>query len=333
MTKAQGQKKYFFIAGLLVIIAFFISLRVGRYPLSIGEIAAIFLGGEVSDIARNVFLTLRLPRTLMALLAGAGLGLAGSVFQLVFKNPLAAPDIIGAASGANLGAATAIILFGQSVAIMAFSAFVGSMSVVFLVVALAQRSRNSSTITYILAGIIMKAVSDAFIMIMKFFADPERELAAIEFWAMGSLSAITASRFIVIVPFFLLGFCGLIFARRHIVILGLEDDESRALGVPIKWVRIIVLGLASLTVASVLSLTGLIAFVGLIAPHVARLAIKRISFAWCMLSALIGAFILLVADSFARGLTTVEIPISILTTFIGVPILLYFMHSRKVGKI
>jgi len=329
--------KYFIFWGLLVIAAFVISLRVGRFPLSAGEIISITLGRwsnvDVSELSRGVFLTLRLPRVVMALLAGAGLGLAGSVFQLVFKNPLAAPDIIGATSGANLGAALAIVIIGQSVTVMAFSAFIGSMIVVFLVVSLAQLTRNNSTVTYILAGIVMKAVSDAFIMVLKFFADHEGQLAAIEFWAMGSLSAITAPRVMAILPFFLAGFTGLILARRHIAILGLEDDESRSLGVPVKGVRMIVLGLASLTVAAVICLTGLIAFIGLIAPHVARLAIKRISFAWCILSAFVGAFILLAADSFARGLANLEIPISILTTFIGVPILVYFMQSRKAGRI
>ena len=332
-------KKYFLIWGLLTIAAFIISLRIGRYPLGTQEIAAIIFGGtgpsgdEVSQIARNVFWTLRLPRVVMALIAGAGLGLAGSVFQLVFKNPLASPDIIGATSGANLGAALAVVLIGQSVTAMALSAFIGSMIVVFLVVALAQLTKGNNTVTYILAGIIMKAVSDAFIMLLKFFADHERELAAIEFWAIGSLSAITASRLISVIPFFLIGFIGLIVARRHIAALGLEDDESRSLGVPVKFARIIVLGLGSLTVAAVVCLTGLIAFVGLIAPHVARLALKRVGFAWCALSTLTGALILLVADSFARGLSDVEIPISILTTFIGVPILLYFMKQRRTEKI
>jgi len=331
-------RRHFVIWGLLVIAAFVISLRIGRFPISGADIFAVILGGDVSEMTRSVFLNLRLPRVLMALIAGAGLGLAGSVFQLVFKNPLAAPDIIGATSGANLGAALAVVLIGQSVAAMALSAFVGSLAVVFSVVMLAQITRGGGTgpsgaVTFILAGIVMKAVSDAFIMLMKFFADHENQLAAIEFWAMGSLSAITASRLAAVLPFFLFGFVGLIIARRHITVLGLDDDEGRSLGVPVRLVRLTVLALASLTVAAAVCLTGLIAFVGLIAPHVARLALKRVSFAWCALSALCGAFILLVADVLARGLSTVEIPISILTTFIGVPILLYFMHSRRAGRV
>ena len=326
-------KRYFVLMGALVVIAFLVSLLVGRYPLSLGDIGAVVFGGDVTPLSRGVFLTLRLPRTVMALLAGAGLGLAGSVFQLVFKNPLASPDIMGAASGANLGAAMAIVVFGQTASLMAFSAFLGCMLVVFLVILLAKLSRNNSTVTFILAGIIMKAVSDAVIMILKFYADPERELAAIEYWAMGSLGAITSTKVLAILPFFLAGFSGLILMRRHITVLGLEDDESRTLGMNVKRVRVVILAFASLTVASIICQTGLIVFIGLIAPHVARLALKRISFEWCILSAMTGASIMLIADCLARSLSGSEIPISILTTFIGIPVLVYFMISRKAGKI
>jgi len=333
MTDTHRQRKYIIITGLLTAAAFIISLLVGRYSLSIGQIAVILTGGASEPMSRSVFFNLRLPRTVMALLAGAGLGMAGSVFQLVFKNPLAAPDIVGVSSGANLGAAAAVVLFGTGAAIMVSAAFLGGMLVLLLVIAVAKLSRNSSTVTYILAGIIMKAVSDALIMTLKYFADPERELAAIEYWAMGSLSAITASKLMAVAPFFLAGFAGLVLMRRQITLLGLEDDESRTLGVRLKLIRVTTLGLSALTVASVISQTGLIAFTGLIAPHAARLALKRISFSWCLLSSLMGALILLVSDCLARGVVSVEIPVSIPTTLIGVPVLLYFMWSRKAGRV
>ena len=333
MADSKRQIRFITITGILVIIAFIISLRVGRYPINSSEIIAIITGGEVSKMTRRVFLNLRLPRTMMALIAGAGLGMAGSVFQLIFKNPLAAPDIVGVTSGANLGAAIAIILFGNIAIYMAPFAFLGGMLALMLVVAMAKISRNPNTVTIILCGIIMKAISDAFIMILKFFADPERELAAIEYWAMGSFGNITASKLTAVIPFFLLGFIGLILMRRQIKMLSLEDDESKTLGVRLKIIRTIILGLSALTVASIISQTGLIAFAGLIAPHAARLALKRTNFSWCILSALMGAFILLVSDTVARSIATVEIPISIPTTLIGVPILLYFMWSRKVGRV
>ena len=333
MTNQHNPKKYLLITGILVLAAFAVSLFVGRYPISASEVLAILTGGEADPMSRAVLLNLRLPRTAMALMAGAGLGLAGSVFQLIFKNPLAAPDIVGVTSGANLGAAVAVVLFGGSAALMASTAFAGGMLVLLLVVAVAKLSRNPSTVTYILAGIIMKAVSDAFIMILKFFADPERELATIEYWAMGSLGGVTAPKLLAVTPFFFVGFVGLILMRRQITMLGLEDDESRTLGVSVKFIRTATLGLAALTVASVISQTGLIAFVGLIAPHAARLALKRISFLWCVLSSLTGALILIISDCIARGVLTLEIPISIPTTLIGVPVLLFFMWRRKAGKV
>lgn len=316
------------LAGVAVCAAFLLSLRVGRYPLSLHEIALILAGGNAEPMDIAVFFNLRLPRTVMALLAGAGLGFAGSVFQLVFKNPLASPDIIGVSSGASLGAAAAIVLFGQSAAMVPATAFTGAMLVLLLVIAVAKSARTESTVTYILAGIIMKAVSDSLIMTLKYFADPESQLASIEYWAMGSLGNITAGKLYSMLPFFLFGLLGLIIMRRQIFMLCLNDDESRSLGVRVGVIRTAVLALCALLVASVISQTGLIAFAALIAPHAARLALRRTNFSWCVLSALFGAFILLVSDMLARSVTRFEIPISIPTTLIGVPLLLYFMLKR-----
>lgn len=331
---SQGRRKQIFLlAAVLVAAAFALSVCVGKYPLSLREIGRILLGGDISQIKRDVFFTLRVPRTIMALLAGSGLGLAGSVYQTIFKNPLASPDIIGVASGANLGAAIAIVLFGHSIFLLAASAFLGGMLVMLLVIALVRSSGYASTTTYILAGIILKAVSEACIMILKFFADPENELAAIEFWSMGSFGNITASKLMVIFPIFLTGFIGLLLLRRQVALLGLEEDESRMLGVRVKRIRIVILTFSTLMVTSIICLTGLINFVGLIAPHIARLILKRTSFSSAIFASLAGAFILLVADCLARSIYSAEIPISILTTFIGVPFLVYFMRSKKAGRI
>ena len=329
----RRRNRYFIIAGALVAGAFAASLLIGRYPISAKDIIMILSGDEVSGISRSVFYTLRLPRTVMALLLGAGLGMTGSVFQLIFKNPLAAPDIVGVSSGANLGAAVAIVFFGQSAALIASSAFIFGMLAVALVAAMVRLRRSNNAVAYILFGIIIRAVCESVIMIMKFSADPERELAAMEYWSMGSLGGITSSKLAVVIPFFLIGFIGLVLMRRQIMLLGLDDDESRALGVRVKLVRAIVLGLATLTVSSVVCMTGLVFFVGLTAPHAARLALKRVSFAWCTLSALTGALILLVSDCVARSISTTEIPVGIPTTLIGVPILLAFMMKRRTREI
>ena len=317
----------------LVLSAFVLSVCTGKYPISLSEIWTIISGGETSALKRGVFFTLRLPRSVMALLAGLGLGMAGAVYQTIFRNPLASPDIIGVASGANLGAALAIVLFGYSTPVIAASAFLGGMLVMVMVILLVRTANNANTITYILSGIILKAVSEACIMLLKYFADPEKELAAIEFWAMGSLGNITSSKLLAVLPLFLLGFAGVILLRRQVALLALEDDESRALGVRPGLVRIAILGVSTLMVTSVVCQTGLISFAGLIAPHIARLVLKRTNFFYCIFAALAGAFILLIADCLARSLHTSEIPISIFTTIIGVPCLVYFMRSRKAGRI
>lgn len=280
-------------------------------------------------MSRKVFFTLRLPRSIMALLAGVGLGVAGSVYQIVFKNPLASPDIIGVAPGASLGAAITIVLLGSSTISIAAGAFIGGIAVVALVLLLVRITPTNTVATYVLAGIVMSSVSRACIMVLKFFADPANELAAIEFWTMGSLANITRDKLITILPAFLISFIALLFLRRQIELMSLNEDEIRMLGVRLSLVRTVILGFSTLLVASVISMTGLISFIGLIAPHIAKLMLRRNNFSTSAMSALVGGFVLLISDTLARSIYTVEIPISILTTFIGVPILLYFMFKQK----
>ena len=167
---------------LLLVVAVLISICIGKYPISTGEIWDIVMGKPIDPLTRNVFLTLRLPRTLMALLAGYGLSVAGSVYQTIFKNPLASPDIVGVSSGASMGAAFAIVFLNGGTAAIAFSAFAGGVLTVLFLLGLVGISNNKSIATYVLSGIVINAFTQAVIMILKFFADPERQLASIEFW-------------------------------------------------------------------------------------------------------------------------------------------------------
>jgi iron complex transport system permease protein len=329
-----GYKKgVFVLTAALVALAAVIALGCGKYSLSVEDIRAIITGGETAGIKRDVFYTLRLPRVVMVLIAGAGLGMAGSVYQIIFKNPLAAPEIIGVASGANLGAAAAIMLLGYNAVWIAASSFVMALIVVTLVIALVRLTGNTSTSAYILAGVVLKALSESVIMIFKFFADPEQELAAIEFWSMGSFGFVTRTKLLVVLPVFLIGYAGLVLLRRQVTLLGLNEDESRALGLRLRPARFAVLTFSTLMVAAAISVTGLIMFIGLIAPHIARLVTRRTGFPTCVYASLVGALILVIADVFARSIYTVEIPISILTTFVGVPMLVYFMVKRKRGRL
>lgn len=322
----------FTLVGLAILAGIICSFCVGKYPITLPEIGALLTGGEVKEMTHKVFFTLRVPRTLMAVLCGAGLGMAGSVYQNIFKNPLASPDIIGISSGANMGAAIAIVTAGGAMVSVAIGAFAGGLAAVAMVMLLVQATRSNATSTYVLAGIIISAIAKAVIMLLKYFADSESKLAAIEYWTMGSLSSITASKVEAIFPFWLLGFLGLLLLHRQIGLLSLNEEECRSLGVRLRRVRVTVLLLSTLLVASIISVTGLISFAGLIAPHIARMMLGRQNTKTMILSAMVGAGVMLVSDILARSLHSAELPISILTTIIGVPILMWFMCKRKEAR-
>ena len=312
-----------------VITAAVVSVCVGKYTITTADIQAILKGEQVQAMTRKVFTTLRLPRTVMALIAGLGLGIAGSVYQIIFKNPLASPDIIGIAGGANLGAAVAIVSVSTSGMIaIAAGAFWGGLIAVVCVMLLVKATRSRSTSTYVLAGIVINAISKAVIMALKYFADPENELAAMEYWEMGTFGNTTLSKLLSIRPMFLIGLAGILLLRRQIELMSLSDNECRALGVRLRPVRAAVLALSTLMVGSIISVTGLISFAGLIAPHTARLMLRRNDSTTIIMSGLVGAFVVLTADILARVLYSAELPISILTTVIGVPILIYFLCAR-----
>ena len=312
-----------------VITAAVVSVCVGKYTITTADIQAILKGEQVQEMTRNVFTTLRLPRTVMALIAGVGLGIAGSVYQIIFKNPLASPDIIGIAGGANLGAAVAIVSVSTSGMIaIAAGAFWGGLIAVVCVMLLVKATRSRSTSTYVLAGIVINAISKAVIMALKYFADPENELAAMEYWEMGTFGNTTLSKLLSILPMFLIGLAGILLLGRQIELMSLSDNECRALGVRLRPVRAAVLALSTLMVGSIISVTGLISFAGLIAPHTARLMLRRNDSTTIIMSGLVGAFVVLTADILARVLYSAELPISILTTVIGVPILIYFLCAR-----
>ncbi|MDD6045431.1 MAG: iron ABC transporter permease [Clostridia bacterium] len=312
-----------------VITAAVVSVCVGKYSITTADIRAILVGGQVDEMTRKVFITLRLPRTVMAVIAGIGLGMAGSVYQIIFKNPLASPDIIGIAGGANLGAAIAIVSVSTSGMIaIAAGAFWGGLIAVVCVMLLVRATRATSTSTYVLAGIVINAISKAVIMALKYFADPENELAAMEYWEMGTFGNTTLSKLLSILPMFLIGLAGILLLRRQIELMSLSDNECRALGVRLRPVRAAVLALSTLMVGSIISVTGLISFAGLIAPHTARLMLRRNNSTTIIMSGLVGSFVVLAADILARILYSAELPISILTTVIGVPILVYFLCTR-----
>lgn len=325
MKRSETIRWYFAAALVLTGAAFAASLAVGRYPIDWAQLMA-------DGMDRRVFLTLRLPRTCMALLAGFALGVAGSVYQAVFQNPLAAPDIIGVSSGASVGAAAAILLFGGGVVLTALLAFAGGMAAVLVVLSLAGFARRQGVTGIVLAGIAVNALTESLLMLMKLTADPEKQLAAIEFWTMGSFADVTLQKLCGVLPLAVIGLAGLFLLHRQILLLGLSEDEARMLGVPVGMMRRVVLLLATLVTGVVVSVTGLISFIGLLAPHIARLLARSSRFSTTVLSGIVGGALLLWADILARSIGSSEIPVSIITSLLGAPFLFWLMCKRGTAQ-
>ena len=300
-------------AALCVFMAFGAALALGRYPIT----PAALLAGDA--MAVRTFTVLRLPRAVMALIGGFGLGAAGFVYQTVFRNPLASPDIIGVSSGASVGAAFAILFVSSGALSTTVCAFAGGLAAVFLSLGLAAAAPGRSKMSLVLAGIAVHALAQTLLMLLKLTADPEKELASIEYWIMGSLAAVTRSRVWFPVPVVLVC-CAAIFAlHRQALLLSIEEGEARLLGVRVGAMRLLLLMLATMTVAAVVSV------VGLLAPHSARLLAGHNRRSACLLSGLLGSALLLAADTLAKTAASTELPVSIFTSLLGVPFLLYLI--------
>lgn len=313
--------------GLAVLCA--VSACVGSFPLSLSQIWQILTGAEQGTLAAQVFFCLRLPRVALGAFTGAALGLAGGVFQTVFRNPLASPDLTGVASGASFGAAAAIVLgAGGAGQIMAGSFLFGTASLLF-VLALVRWSGSPRTGTYILAGVIVSSLADCGLMLLKTMADPERELAAIEYWTMGSLSGVTDAKLSVL-PAVAVPLALLLVFHRQTAMLSLGEENARAMGLDPRLWRTALLLLTTLMVAAVVSVAGVVAFAGLIAPHIAALLLRRRTGCYLGLCALTGADLILLADLFARTLSPgAELPLSILTILLAVPVLALLLRRKE----
>lgn len=314
--------KYYCLAGVILLIALaIVGLFVGKYPLSVEKL----LTGN--SLQWRIFLTLRLSRTVVGVIGGFALGIAGFVYQTVFRNPLASPDIIGVSSGASAGAAAGILFLSGSLAVTA-SAFTGALLAVILALGLSGLDRNGKNSTIVLAGIAVHSLAQTVLMYLKLSADPERELAAIEYWIMGSLSGISIHAIGGNLILCTLCIASLFLLHRQVILLSTEEGEARMLGVHIHALRLVVLSVATLVVASVVSLTGLISFVGLLAPHGARLLTKNNRSGTMLLSGLLGGILLCGADILTKC-TVTELPVSIFTSLLGAPFLIWLIIRER----
>ena len=298
------------------------SLFVGKYPLALNKL----LDGDAMQW--RVFWTLRFSRTVVGVIGGFGLGVSGFVYQTVFRNPLASPDIIGVSSGASAGAAAGILFLSGAAAVTA-SAFTGAILAVILALALSGLDKTGKNSTIVLAGIAVHALAQTALMCLKLIADPERELASIEYWIMGSLNGISAHSIGGNMILCILCLAALFLLHRQTILLSTEEGEARMLGVNVKALRLAVLLTATLVVSAVVSLSGLISFVGLLAPHSARLLTKNNRLGTMFLSGLLGGCLLCGADILARSVAATELPVSIFTSILGAPFLIFLIARGR----
>lgn len=319
-----AKTKYYCAAGAVFLIALAAaSLFVGKYPLSLEKL----LAGDAMQW--RVFLTLRCSRTVVGVMGGFALGVAGFVYQTVFRNPLASPDIIGVSSGASAGAAAGI-LFLSGAAAVTVSAFAGALLAVLFALVLSSLDRSGRNSTIVLAGIAVHSLAQTLLMCLKLTADPERELASIEYWIMGSLNGISVYAIGGNLLVCLVCMGALFLLHRQVILLSAEEGEARMLGVRVGALRLVVLLIATLVVASVVSLSGLISFVGLLAPHGARLLTRHNRIGTMLLSGLLGGILLCGADILARSVAATELPVSIFTSILGAPFLIFLIvQGRK----
>lgn len=312
---------------LLTIIG---SITLGRYPISLKSLAGILASKFIelepfwTNTEASLLLNHRLPRVLLACLVGCCLSTAGAAYQGVFQNPMAAPDILGASSGAAFGAALAILFNGSSTTIV-LSAFVCSLLTVLLVMFIGNRARGKRVFGLILSGIMISSLISSATSFIKLVADPANQLPAITYWLMGSLNGTMPDDVIFVIFPMAIGLIPLLLFRWRINILTLGDSEARTLGIHAKRLRTLVILCATLITAASVSVSGMIGWVGLVIPHLARRLVGNDYRYLLPASMLFGSAFLLLVDNVSRNMFATEIPLGILTSFIGAPFFIYLM--------
>lgn len=315
------------VLAIVFVVVAIVSLGIGRYPISpIKVMQTLFGGGNAQEKA--VVLKIRLPRIIAASLIGAGLALAGQTMQMIFRNPLVSPDVLGTSTAAGFGASISLLL-GLSTLAVTMNAFVFGIASVVLVWAIGARIKGEQTMGLILIGMVVSSLFSAGTSFIKLIADPNNILPAITYFLMGSLAGCSFQDLQVIAIPMAISFATLLLVSWKLNILSLSEDEARSLGVNTRLLRSVAIGASTLMTASAVAVSGQIGWVGLIVPHMARRITGSNATYSLPASMLFGATFLIIVDNVSRTATTAEIPIGILTAFIGAPFFLYLILKEN----
>lgn len=330
MKRRQREKYYLVFFAVLFAVCFVGSFAVGQYPVSVRDILQILWSkaagnpGDINMQAEIVIINVRLPRVLAAALIGASLSAAGICYQGMFQNPMVSPDVLGASQGAGFGAALGILM-GWSYSAVTAGSFVTGLLAVILVQLVARFVRQNPVLGLVLGGIMIGSLFSSGISFVKLAADPDNTLPAITYWLMGSLASITMKDVKFAAIPILIGFVPILLLSWKMNILTLGEEEARAIGVNTGRIRLFITIGATLVTAASVSISGMIGWVGLVIPHFVRMMIGCDYRKALPASMLLGASFLMVVDNFARTLASSEVPLGILTSFVGAPFFLYLM--------
>lgn len=320
---------------LLPVILMVISLTLGRYGVPLGDILRLFsdrmLGTDhgLPGVLNTVIFEVRLPRIITALAIGGSLAVAGSSYQGIFNNPLVSPDILGVSAGAGFGAAMAILLSLSITAIQIASFVTGLLAVAATYIIAAKTKSHHQVLAMVLIGMLVGTVFTSCISLIKFMADPFDKLPAITFWLMGSLATVTNKDIAMVMPPVILGLIPLYLLRWQINVLSFGDEEAQTLGVDTKKTRFAVILCSTLITAASVAVSGVIGWVGLVVPHIARNIVGPNFRDLIPASFVLGGSYLLIVDTVARVLLPMEIPLGILTSLIGAPFFVWILYFRR----
>jgi iron complex transport system permease protein len=319
------------VLAVLPLVLLYASMFVGRFAIAPGEVnELLFTSARAASAspAESIVMQIRLPRALLALLVGAGLAIAGAAYQGMFRNPLVSPDVLGATAAAGFGAALGLLLSMTTSGVQLF-AFAFGLAGVILTWLLARSYRSTSILMLVLSGVIVSAFFAALLGGAKYLADPESRLPAITYWLLGSLNGASfASLAWVSVPIGA-GIATLLLMSWQLNILSLGDEEARSLGLRTRWVRGVVIVATTLITAAAVSVCGIVGWIGLMVPHLARMLVGPDHRRLLPAALSLGASYLLLIDDLARSTTEGEIPIGILTAVVGAPFCAWLL--RKTG--
>ncbi|WP_409528043.1 FecCD family ABC transporter permease [Rhizobium sp.] len=333
----RGNWKLVVFGILGVVMLAMASMAIGKYSVPPSAILRVLFAGltggqpDVDPIQQTVIWNVRLPRVIAGLLIGAALAAAGATYQGLFRNPLVSPDILGVSAGASLGAVLAIFL-KMPVPVIQLMSFCGGLLAVAAVygVGAAVRGRDP-VLTLVLAGVAIGAIVGAGISLVKILADPYDQLPAITYWLLGSLTAVTRADVGSILPAMVIGLLPLVALRWRMNVMTLGDEEAQTLGVDTRLTRLALIFGATLITAASVSIAGIVGWVGLVIPHVARLLVGPDFRRLLPAALLLGGGYMLVVDTLARSVALTEIPLGILTAVVGAPFFLWLLAYGKRG--